>query len=411
MGASCVSFVVVGIGFYGMAVFLDALCSERGWPRTQVSFATTLYFVTSGLVGPIVGRGVDRHGPRVWMAAGAVVMALALLAIGVVSEPWHLGVVYPLLAVGFAMTGPIPASAIVNHWFEAQRARAMSIAQTGVSVGGIVMVPIVSRVVIDDGLGTATLGLALLLVCVVVPVVAFVLRDSPRPLGLEPDGAAAPAPGDPPVPASHHWTSRQAIATPTFWGLVIAFSGILFCQVATAMHQISVLRVHLTPEVAALAVSTTAAGSFVARLVVGSFADRVDYRKLGVVLILFQATSIATLSFADSGPWLFAASLFFGFTVGNLFMLQSLIVADLFGVASFGAVLGSLQLVTQTASGLGPLALGGLHAVFDGYAPGLRVLAGLAVLSALVLTRVPRPRPPGPSSDGLASPATSGSKP
>jgi len=231
---------------------------------------------------------------------------------------------------------------------------------------------------------------------VVIPVVVFVLRDDPRSLGLEPDGS-----GGAELPrraarrsAERAWTSRQAVATPTFWGLVVAFSGILFCQVAAAMHQISVLREHLSPEIAALGVSTTAAGSIVARLVVGSFADRVDYRRLAVALMGLQAVAITTLSLADSALPLFAASLLFGFTVGNLFMLQSLIVADLFGVASFGSVLGSLQLVTQTASGLGPLALGGMYAAFDGYAPGLRVLAGVAVASALVLFRVPRPASP-----------------
>lgn len=393
VGVSLQSFMVVGVGFYGMAVFLDALCSEQGWNRTSVSFATTLYFVTTGLAGPWVGRAVDRYGPRRWMAAGSLVMASGLLGVGTVTAPWQLGLVYPLLAVGFAMTGAVPSSAIVTRWFVARRARALSIAQTGVSVGGVVLVPLVTGLVLEHGLGLATRVLAAGLVGVVLPVSGLVLRDDPHELGLAPDGDVPPAAH---VAAAHAaagpaWSRRAAARTATFWGLVAAFGGILFCQVGTAMHQISVLRVHMEPRLAALALSTTAGGSIVARLVVGSFADRVDQRRLGVALILLQAGALATFALAESTVALFAASLAFGFTIGNLFMLQSLIVADLFGVRSFGTVLGLLQLVTQTASGLGPLALGALHEALGGYPPGLFVLVGLALAAAAVLARVPRP--------------------
>jgi MFS family permease len=70
VGASLLAFVSVGIGFYGIGVFLDALCSARGWSRASVSGATSLYFVVSGLAGTVIGRSVDRHGARGWILAG-----------------------------------------------------------------------------------------------------------------------------------------------------------------------------------------------------------------------------------------------------------------------------------------------------------------------------------------------------
>ena len=79
---------------------------------------------------------MDRHGARAWIAAGTAVMALALLALGRVDAPAQLLPVYLLLAVGFSMTGNVPTSAVLTRWFVARRARAMSIAQTGVSLGG-----------------------------------------------------------------------------------------------------------------------------------------------------------------------------------------------------------------------------------------------------------------------------------
>jgi hypothetical protein len=270
----------------------------------------------------------------------------------------------------------------------------MSIAQTGVSVGGVVLVPWVTRVLVGEGIAAAAERLAVLGLAIVLPVTALVLRDDPHALGLSVDGerdtAAAPAVAESPV-----WTQREAARTVTFWRLVGSFAAILFCQVGAAMHQISVLRVHLAPELAALALSTTAAGSIVARLVVGSFADRVNQRRLGAALIAVQAGALATFALAESTPALFAASACFGFTIGNLFMLQSLLVADLFGARSFGSVFGLLQLLTQTASGLGPLALGALHAWLGGYPAGLGVLVAIAALAASVLYGTQPPVRPG----------------
>jgi sugar phosphate permease len=321
-------------------------------------------------------------------------MALALFALGRVTSFGQLLLVYLLLAAGFSMTGNVPASAILTRWFVAQRARAMSIAQTGVSIGGAVLVPLMVYQVHAHGLATATSLLAVLVLSVGWPVTAFVLRNDPRDHGLAPDGAA---PGAVASAASLRaaqervWSVREALRTRAFWLLVGAFSAILFCQVGTAMHQLSLLREHLDARVAALAVSTTAAGSFAARLAVGSFADRINKRRLCAVLMGVQGAAIAGFAVCSEALPLFGLAFVFGVTIGNIFMLQALLVAELFGVRSFATVLGLLQLITQTASGLGPYALGLLHDALGGYSAGLWLFTGLAGVAAALVWRVRAP--------------------
>jgi len=399
-GLAAMSSVVVGIGFYGMAVFLDALASARLLTRAQASLATTLYFVATGVGGWGIGRSVDRYGSRRWIAAGAPLMAVALVALGRVDSFAQVLAVYLLLALGFSMIGNVPTSAILTRWFVAQRARALSIAQTGVSIGGVVLVPLTVGWVRTHGLGAATAWLGALVLGVGWPICAWVLRADPRDHGLAPDGRE---PGAPALPAalqaseSRVWTRREALRTRCFWLLVGAFSAILFCQVGTAMHQLSLLRESLDAKLAALAVSTTAAGSFAARLAVGGVADRLDKRRLAAGLMALQGAAVAGFSWFVQAPPLFACALIFGVTIGNVFLLQALLVAELFGARSFATTLGLLQLITQTASGLGPFALGLLHDALGGYARALRVLAALAVVAALLVRRVQAPEPPAPA--------------
>lgn len=391
-GASLLAFAVVGVGFYCLAVFLDGLSREHGWERTSVSLATTLFFVATGLLGTGVGRLVDRFGPRPFFVPGALVMGAALYWIGHLESPGQVYFAYLLLAVGFALAGGVPNHALVTRWFVARRGLAMSLSQTGVSLGGVVLVPVASWLILERGMAYTTGWLSFLVVAVAVSVV-FAIRSSPESMGLEPDDGAPPPPGQASLLDAQRriWTTREALATRAFWIVVIAFSGILFCQVATAMHQIALLRERVGPTSAALAVSTTAFGSIAARLVVGPFTDRWRKHRIAAVLMTVQATAVLTLALASSEGVLFGASLVFGFTIGNLFMLQSLVVGELFGRVSFGTVFGLIQLVTQTASGTGPFVLSLLVEWLGAYRAGLLPLVGIALVSAIVVTRL---RPP-----------------
>ena len=162
------SFVSVGIGFYGQTVFLDGLIRENGWSKASVSGASTVYFITTGLVGVGVGRVVDRFGTRPLLLAGAITMATALLWLGSIDEPAELYFVYLLLAASFSMSSAIPLSSLMNKWFVRGRSRAMSFSQTGVSVGGLILVPIATALIATEGMQIATRWLAAL-VLVIVP--------------------------------------------------------------------------------------------------------------------------------------------------------------------------------------------------------------------------------------------------
>jgi MFS family permease len=398
LGCGVMSFTVVGVGFYGLVVFQDALVEQRGFDRALVSTATSVYWVTTGVIGTLIGRSVDRFGARGFMAGGLFLMAAGLLAVGWAKVAWQVFPAYLVLAVGFACAGAVTNGAIITRWFSVQRARAMTVSHTGVSLGGMLLVPAVTASIAARGLELTTYGMAAGILLLGLPVVAFVLRSDPGNHDLHADGAPAPTPDATQAPSRdvRIWGRREVLATATFHRLAAAYALMLFGQVAVAMHQIAIVRAHLAPELAALAVSLTAAGSFAARLVVGGFADRVDRRKLAAGLFLTQSVSIVILALGDGPVALLGASLLFGCTVGSIFMLQTLLVGELFGMASFGTAFGMQQLVSQVASGFGPAALGLAVVVAGGYPPPLLGLVATSVLAAFLVAGVRPPLPAAP---------------
>ncbi len=396
VGCSLLSLLVVGTGFYGMVILLDALVTDRGWSRASVSAATSAYWVITGLVGLAIGRGVDRLGARRFLAAGAVLMAAALVVIGRLTAPWQVLPAYALLAAGFALAGAIPTSALITRWFTRRRSLAMTVSHTGVSLGGILLTPLLTGWIRSEGLTVALDRLALLLLVVTLPLIAGVLRSGPERFGLHPDGdggSSADATGGGTVAAERTWGRGEVLRTRTFQLLATAYGVMLTCQVATSMHLLAFLRERLDAETAALGVSALALGSFLGRLSVGPLADRLPKRHLAAGLFAFQGAMVVVLAGSTGRVPLLAASLGFGVTVGNIFMLQSLIVAELFGRLSFGTAMGMQQVVSQVASGCGPLLLGLLVGVHGGYPAALLWLAAGAAVAAVLITRV---RPPEP---------------
>ena len=63
VGVALVMMCGIGIGYYGLAVFLRPLQEAHGWSNAAVSGATALYFVVSGVASTVVGPHIDRRGP------------------------------------------------------------------------------------------------------------------------------------------------------------------------------------------------------------------------------------------------------------------------------------------------------------------------------------------------------------
>ncbi len=398
IACAALMFVSVGVGYYGLAVFLRPLREANGWSNGAVSGATGLYFTVSGITGAIIGSRIDRDGPLRLQRVGIFLLAGAVSLVGFVEELWQLYAVYTVLAVGFGMTTGVAVNAIMARWFVNRRARAMSISFTGVSVGGVLLVPLGTALVDAGGLELAGPVLGVIILLVGLPVLWGVLVWEPAELGLLPDDGAPPpkvsrASLDDAV-QRRVWTRREATRTLAFWAILVGFVLVLMAQTGFLIHQISFLEVRFGSRgAAALALSVTALGSIVARLVVGVFADNIDKKVLTIVLLVVQGSAVLAIVAFESTVLTYALVLVVGFTIGNIYMMQSLLVSELFGMVSFGTVFGLIGVASQTGSGLGPLAVGWLEDRTGGYSVPFTVTAALTFAAAgiIALARPPRP--------------------
>jgi MFS family permease len=402
VGASAVViFTSAGIGFYGLPVFLDPLNELKGFSKPTISLAMTLYFAVSGLVAVPAGWLVDRKGPRPTLIIGAVVMTGALLLLGHITQTWQLFAVYFLMASAFALMGAVSVNALITRWFIKKRARALSLSMTGVSLAGVILVPVFTQVIRHWGFTEATTVLAAMVAIGVIPITVLVLKDRPEDMGLLPDGARDRSELDMGGVLSYSaqtrvWTPRAAIHTRAFWAIALGFTFIFIGQTGYLMHQISFLREEIGTSAAALAVSVTAGASICGRLAVGSFADRLDKRLVAVVCFMLQGLAMLVVIAAGNIVTIYIGTMIVGLTIGNVYMMQSLLVGEAFGMTSFGAVFGMMALLSQTVSSIGPAMVGILEDASGGYELPFLITAALSWVAAAIISQAKPPRDAAP---------------
>lgn len=400
-------FVGVGVGYYGLPIFLKPLKEEHGWTTTQVSWAPTIYFFVSGLTAAIVGPYIDKRGPKLFMTVGMIVNGIAGAAIGLVDELWQLYAVYFVFAAAFGASSSVAVNAIMTRWFVKRRALAMSISSTGVSAGGMVIAPIASWLIDVGGLELATPILGALVIIAGVPVVLGVLAWEPRQMGLQPDGGWESSKPQPRALSAESqmkpWSRPEAARTAAFWAVTIAFLLVLIAQTGYIIHQVSFLEERFgSRNEAAFTISVTAFGSIVARLAVGIFADAVDRRLLSAILFLVQATCVVLIVSTENVFATWVLTLIFGFTIGNVYMMQTLLVGEIFGMVSFGSIFGLISLAGQVGSSLGPILVGNMEDRSGSYTVPFLITAGLTYAAAIVVWFA---RPPGAAEEARHKPS------
>ena len=362
-----------GFGFYNLSVYMSALAEQRGLPITELSFAITLFFLVGGVGGLLAARLIERFDLRWVMTGGAVLSGIAIALAGQVDNLPALYLLYALFGFGNAGVGLIPATTLVARWFPgANRSMALASASTGLSLGGVLITPVCVWMIADQGIGPALVGFGGVYVLAMLPLIWAFIRVPPVAFTSGAGDAATEAPG---------WAYNQAIRSRFFLLLVAAYLLLMGAQVGGINHLFNHAMLTADRVTAAVAVQVLAVASIAGRFFGGWVLPRVGVRFWVVLNASGQALGLALLSTASSPATIWAGAGLFGATVGNLLMLQPLILVEAFGIRSYARVYALANAITTLGVGAGPLLLG---ALFDAAGYGV-AFAVVAVFSAVAV--------------------------
>ena len=160
-----------------------------GWSRQVISFAAAVGIFLFGLTGPFAAAAMQRFGVRATVIAALAMMSLSTAASLFMKEPWQLVLTWGLISgIGSGCITTVLAATIVNRWFVTNRGLVMGLFAASTSTGTLIFIPVLSAISLDHGWKPVVLCVSLAM-ALLVPLVFFLLPETPAEIGAVPFGA------------------------------------------------------------------------------------------------------------------------------------------------------------------------------------------------------------------------------
>ena len=366
-----------GFGFYGQSVYVAELHRLHGWPASLISGGTTFFYLFGALLVAFVSEAIRGFGPRNCLVAGVLALAVAAVLIGQVTEPWQLYAADAVLAFGWAGTSLGIITNTLGLWFDDKRGMAISLALNGASFGGIIGVPLLAAAIGSLGFADAMIATAIVMVALMIPIILIFV-------GRPPIGSTAIAAVKADAPSATQIRSA-AFGDAAFLTVAIAFALVLFAQVGFIVHLITFLDPVIGRERAAIAVALLTAMAMAGRVLFSTVIDRLDQRLASAISFVSQAVALSIIINSRNDVVLIGCCALFGFSVGNLITLPSLIVQREFDPRSFGVLISLITAINQVTYAFGPGIVGLLRDASGSYSLPFYGCIGLELIAAVLI--------------------------
>jgi MFS transporter, OFA family, oxalate/formate antiporter len=354
---------------YGWTLFVNPIDAKYHWGRAAIQVAFSIFVATETWLVPIEGWFVDRFGPRIVVAVGGVLVAIAW---SIDSMARSLPLLYVAAAISGIGAGAVYGTCVGNalKWWADRRGLAAGLTAAGFGAGAALTVVPIREVIGAYGYESAFLWFGLVQ-GVIVLLLSPLLR-APLP------GQAPAAP--PRINASaRDYTPVEMLKTPTIYVLYVMFvlvaaSGLMAtAQVAPIAKDYglsnTVVFLGWTTLTVALVVDNILNG--LARPFFGWVSDHIGRENTMAIVFTLGAVAYWLLGTIGNEPVAFivTAGLVF-FTWGEIFSLFPATCADTYGTKYATTNAGLLYTAKGMAAWLVPLAnvlksyTGSWHAVF-----------------------------------------------
>jgi MFS transporter, OFA family, oxalate/formate antiporter len=337
---------------YAWTLFVPEIQETFGWERASIQIAFTIFVLVQTWLAPIEGYFIDKFGPRIMVALGAIFIGLAWV---INSQATSLTGFYVGAAVGGIGVGSIYATCINNalKWFPDRRGLAVGLTAGGYGAGSAATILPIAAMIESSGFqetffffGLLQGGLAF--------VAAWFLKSPPK-------GAMAASAKL--VQSRKDYTLKEALNTKLFWLMMLMFT----CVVTGGMMAVAQLGViaqdlgvkefevnmyFFTMAALPLALMLDRIMNGISRPLFGWISDNIGREKTMVIAFTLEGIGIIALGYFGSNPWAFlilSGVVFLAW--GEVYSLFSALAGDAFGTKHIGKIYG----VLYCAKGLGAL--------------------------------------------------------
>lgn len=346
-----VAFMALGIA-YGLknvfSVFLTYMNPELHMSHAASKLPFLVAVGLDALLAPLIGRWVDRVGPRWVVAAGGALAGTGFLLLSTVHSlatfVLFYGLVFGLGALG---CGLVVCNTAITPWFKERLGVALGIAAIGIGVAVLALANVLEALMHAFGWRYTFIIVAIFIWCTIIPMALFLKggrahRKKARMMD-EATGPAAPA----------RLSLKQAIRTPGFWFLFWGFFFVAVIYGVLPNQKEFALEKGISSAWAAFSVSLVGGFAILSKLAFGWLSDRMNERKYAMLpACAILACSVVLLIYTDKVWSLLLFAVLFGFGYAGYGPVIPAMVSDLYGRSNMGSVYGMVTLGGGVADAL-----------------------------------------------------------
>jgi MFS transporter, OFA family, oxalate/formate antiporter len=382
--------MALGAG-YAWSVFRIPLSKLYGWTIPQATLPFTICWFFLGCTSVLGGLWLNRKGPRIVAVTAALLWGggvfLSSFAAG---RLWWLYFTYGVIGgTGVGMGYIVPVAVLVK-WFPEHRGLITGLAVGGFGAAPLVVAPVAHRLMERVGVmpTLAYLGIAYAIVAVAAGSFMQNPPEDWQPAGWAPSEARSAQLTD------HDYTLGEAVATWQWWALCLLLSlntmaGLSIVSQAAPIFQ-EMGKVSAAAAASLVAIVSIANG--IGRVAWAWISDAITRKGAFVVMFLLQAALFFFYHNIPSVLLLVIVTFVIVLCYGGGYGITPAFAADYFGSRNVGPTFGLMLLPWAFAAAFGPQLFAHLRQTTGDYNEGLRLLAGMLLISAIVPILVSPPR-------------------
>ena len=378
----------------GFALLAGAMAKDYGWTQPDVAKAASIYLLMQTVAYPLCGPPLDRWGSRNFAMLSIVLFAVSLVVLSQIQGSLlQLYLAFALMGFIAAGTNVVSYARAIALWFNRKRGFALGLAASAQAVGSF-LVPILAHKLISSyGWSWALIAFAVFEIVVCLPLVGLLIKNSPKPYGLLPDGdtavteAAADAAGD-------GMTVREILRTGVFWKLAICFAimGMSFYAIVPNIVYILTKKAGMSLGDVAMIQAVAGVAVLFGRIGFGYLLDRIHAPIVGLMALLLSAACATIYSTTAVPALIVVATILNGLAIGGDTDLMPYLASRYFGNLAVSRIFGWFLFAFFLGAAVGPVAFAQLSASYGGPDAPLLMLAALQIVPALLFVSMGRYR-------------------
>ena len=380
-----------GYGYLSIPSFSPSLTTFFGVAPGTVPQAATIMTLLIAFLSPVFGWFLDRYDVKAILTIGAFMLVGMLFYFTKMTTFNGFKLFNAGYAVALCFGGIITCMFIINKWFDKQRGIAVGLFLNASSLGAAIFNPYIGNQ-LKAGLAwqeVATNAFYIAAALILVPLLFIKAKPSDEVRKNSKQFSET----------SINFiikglSLKQAIATPSFWLLILVTGGLWFCINGIIFHKNTILSdIKLDPKQAGSFGLVFFLCGMIGKLVFGYLSDRFNKQYIMIASIACILIGAILFKLALTNASLLPLVAFvFGIGYSGSFTMIQLMIADLYRGQFYGTILGVFIMADTLAGSAGIFLLGSLRKNSGSYDSSFLAMIGICIvaLGATFLIKKPQ---------------------